>query len=96
MKSSKTDQIDGKVFQKTFLVDNDEDALSATAEIEQILHLRGKFEREEPLFLDPKTRNELTIAKSRRKLAEKVANVCFAGTLHKGTLTSNLRSVGVR
>lgn len=73
MKPIKTDQSGAKAFERTFLVNNEADALSASAVIDHMLFLRGKCDKDEPLFLDPSTQKEVAISKSRRILTEKVA-----------------------
>lgn len=55
MKPTETDQSGGEAFEETFLVDNEYDSLSAAAAIEHMLSLRGKVEKDDPLFLDNST-----------------------------------------
>lgn len=62
MKPTKTNQSGQKVFEKTFLVYNEYDSLSAGAAIENMLNIRGKFDGSDPLFLDCKTGKEVTLA----------------------------------
>lgn len=84
VKPNKTDQIGYKVFEKTFLVDKDLDVISASAEIDYMLNIRGECDKSEPLVLDPSTGRELTIVTSPVKLAEKMAEAGLSGKVIKG------------
>lgn len=84
MKPRKTDQSGEKDFEKTFLVDNEYDSLSAGAAIEHTLNVRGWREKSDPLFLDYKTGKEVTLATSRKKLAEKVKEAGLSEKFMKG------------
>lgn len=84
MKQSKTDQSVEKAFERSFLVDHDHDILSAEAAIEYMLTNRGHYEKDDPLFIYPNTRKEVTIAASKRKLAKRVEEAGFSGKFIEG------------
>lgn len=84
MKPTKTEQSGEKDFEKTLLVDNEYDLISAGAAIEQMLNLRGRAEKSDPLFFDYKTGKEVTLATSRKKLAEKFKEAGLSEKFIKG------------
>lgn len=76
LKPSKTDPGGEKRFEKTFLVDGDRNAISDGFAISSLLHMRGYRDDwnhlNTPLFTDPETGKEVTIASSRKLLGAKV------------------------
>lgn len=75
LKPNKTDQGGENHFEKTFMVNEDRSAISASFSISSLFHKREYRNDWDhlsiPLFLDPDTGKEITIARSRKMLAMK-------------------------
>lgn len=79
LKPSKTVPSGENRLENILLVDGDRSSISAGFAISSPLHMRGDKDYWDllntPLFLDPNTGNEVTIASSRKMLAQKVKEV---------------------